>query len=455
MSDRNLPVAILGAGLAGLTAATYLRRHGVPVRVFEAGRHVAGLARSERDPDGFTYDFGAHFVTNRLAAALGISSACRPMPRYGETVWHRGRGYSYPLGLMQSPRYVASALVAKARGLFAGPPQTAADHYRAQYGRRLADEIALPLTEAWSGATGSELAASVGEKFATSLPRTLLLKAAARLTGRTVAVGYSGAVPESPHVWHVYPDGGIGAACEKLADEVRDDIRTESPVEAILVENGRAVGVRVGGEDLPARAVVSTAPVHALAKLVRGTDRLASLARFRYRAMAFVNVKLDGPSGLPDVVTWTPGAEFPFFRLSDIGLGLPWLVPAGKSQVTCDIGCRVGDDTWGASDADLGARCVVALERITPGVSKRYLGCRVVRTPLAYPVYLSEYEADRRRFEHGTGVDGLFSVGRNGEFAHILMEDVYWRTRRKLLGLIDPDSTRTPVAAGAEVHQLA
>ena len=437
MTRDERPVVIVGAGLAGLTAATYLRRHGVPVRVYEAGKHLAGLARSERDPDGYTYDCGAHFITNRLAAAVGVSAACRPMPRYGETVWHGGRGYSYPFGLMRSPRFVASAVAAKARGLVAGRPVTAADHYRAQYGRKLADEIAVPLTEAWSGATGGELAASVGEKFATSLPRTVMLKAAAWATGRTVAVGYSGTVAESPHVWHVYPEGGIGAVCERLADEVRDVIATESPVEAILVEDERAVGVRVHGRDIPARAVVSTAPVHVLARLVRGTDRLAHLARFRYRAMAFVNLKFDGPSGLPDVVTWTPGAGSPFFRLSDIGLGLPWLVPPGKSQVTCDLGCRVGDDTWAAPDADLAARCLHALDRIVPGLSRRFLGSRVVRTPLAYPVFLTEYEADRRRFEQGTGVEGLFSVGRNGEFAHILMEDVYWRTRRKLLGLVD------------------
>ena len=30
----------------------------------------------------------------------------------------------------------------------------------------------------------------------------------------------------------------------------------------------------------------------------------------------------------------------------------------------------------------------------------------------------------------GTGVAGLFSVGRNGEFLHIFMEDVYLRTVR-------------------------
>ena len=68
------PVAIVGAGLAGLVAARELKRRGLPVVVYEAGRQVAGLATSFRDEEGFVCDFGAHFITNRLAAALGIAS---------------------------------------------------------------------------------------------------------------------------------------------------------------------------------------------------------------------------------------------------------------------------------------------------------------------------------------------------------------------------------------------
>lgn len=435
-SDRA--AVILGAGLAGLTAATFLRRHGVPIRVFEASKNIAGLARSERDADGFTYDFGAHFITNRLAAAVGCSADCRDMPKYGETVWLGRRSYSYPFGLMKSPRFVLSAIGSKGKGLLRRqPPANAAEWYRAQYGTKLANEVAIPLTEAWSGSSADELAASVGEKFATSMARTVMLKVTGKITRRTVAVGYCGTVPESPHVWHVYPEGGIGAICERLADEIRDAIATQSPVEAILVENQRVVGVRVGGQEIAASAVVSTAPVHILARLVQGTDRLAHLARFRYRPMVFVNLRISGPSGLPDVVTWTPGREFPFFRLSDIGAGLPWLVPPGKSQVTADIGCSVGDEIWTLPDEELGRRCITALAAILPGVTDRYLGCRVMRTPLAYPVYRQEYEAERRQFEQGSGVDGLVSVGRNGEFMHILMEDVFWRTRRKILKLME------------------
>ena len=436
MSGDNRPVVILGAGLAGLTAATYLRRHGVPVVVYEAGKNLAGLARSERDDEGFTYDAGAHFITNRLAAAVGLSSECRVMPRYGETVWHRNRSYSYPFGLMRSPRYAISAATCKFTGIFRRKSTTATEYYQQSYGKALANEVALPLTESWSGVSGSELAASIGEKFATGLPRMLILKTAARLTGRTVAIGYSGAVAESPHVWHVYPEGGIGAVCERLADEVRGSIHTESPVEAIVTKCDKVVAVQVKGQEIAARAVISTAPVHILAKLIRGSDRLQYLSKFAYRAMVFVNIRLNGPSDLPDVVTWTPSNDYPFFRISDIGMGLPWLVPEGKTQITCDIGCRIGDDIWKASEGELLERCLAGLEKIVPGIAVKSLGCRVIRVPMAYPVFRLDYEEDRRRFEQGTSIDGLISVGRNGEFAHILMEDVFWRTRRKLLPLV-------------------
>ena len=121
------------------------------------------------------------------------------------------------------------------------------------------------------------------------------LKAASRLSGRAVANGYSREKPESPHVWHVYPEGSLGFLCERLAADLGGLVRLESPVEAILVENGRAVGVRVSGQVHEASAVVSTAPVHILAKLVQGTDALRHLAEFRYRPMVLVNMRFDGP----------------------------------------------------------------------------------------------------------------------------------------------------------------
>lgn len=431
------PVVVLGAGLAGLAAATYLRRHGADVRVFEASKNIAGLSRSELDPDGFTYDCGAHFINSRLAASLGISARCVPLPTYEEAVWFHSKRYRYPTGVLTSPRFVSSALSSKMRGLFAGRSENLTEHFRRTLGSVLADEIALPLAAAWSGIQGTELSPAVADKFSTGPIREVLLRVVGWASGKTVGVGYSREIPESPHVHFVYPMGGIGVACEKLADEVRDAISTESPVQSIEVEDNRVVGVTVKGEPVAASAVISTAPLPILAKLVRGTDRLAPLAEFRYRPMVFVNLKFDGTPAMRDVVTWTPEDRYPFFRTSDIGRALPWLVPEGKSLLTCDIGCQVGDEVWNGSEEDLSRRCLEGLDAIVPGISQRFLGARLVRTPFAYPVYALQYEPLRKQLEAGTGIDGLVSIGRNGEFKHILMEDVYWRTRKKCCQLIE------------------
>jgi protoporphyrinogen oxidase len=437
-------VAIVGAGLAGLVAARELRRRGVPIIVFEAGKQVAGLAKTVKDRDGFSYDIGAHFITNRLAREIGVADECRTVRYYGETVVLGNETYSYPFGLMRSPRFLRDAIASRIPGRApARAPRSAAEAFRREYGERLANEIAIPLVEAWSGAPAADLSPAVVEKLAGGPLQTAWLRLASRLTRRAVASGYCREQPESARVWHVYPEAGVSALCEHLANGVADAIRLETPVQKIFVDGGRAVGVRVNGEDHAAAAVISTAPVHILPKLVEGTTALQHLARFRYRPMVFVNLRLAGRKLLPDVVTWTPESRFPYFRLTEGPLSMPWLAPEGKTIVTVDIGCNVGDDVWRMDDERLGELCLEHLASLIPDVRRRYLGCHVVRTPIAYPIFLNEYEAERQRFQDSTGVEGLYSIGRNGEFAHILMEDVYWRTLRRMGRLTLDDAPRT------------
>jgi len=431
------PVAIIGAGIAGLTAAHYLRQQGVPFVLFEASKQVAGMAASFKDPDGFSYDFGAHFITNRLAAAIGVESKCRDVAYYGESVLVNGGTYSYPFGLMAVPRYLASAVKSKLAG--AGEAPTARAWFRQVYGWALADEVALPLVEAWSGAPADLLSPAVGNKVSNSIPYTLYLKAMSRMKGVAVPCGYSHEMPEIAKVWHVYPEGGVATL---------DAIRMEAPVEQIYVENGRAVAVKAAGVERRVSAVISTAPVPVLGKMVNGTSALVPFTRFRYRGMIFVNLRLEGRGYLCDTVLWTPRNGRSYFRLTETMQSMPWLAPEGKTLLTVDIGAQPGDEHWKMSDEELGALCIRQLDDLLPGITSKYLGCRVLRTATAYPVFLNEYEADRQALARSTGVENLLSIGRHGEFAHILMEDIYWRTLAKTRGLVQwLAAVRTPIAA--------
>ncbi len=426
----NAPVVVVGGGIAGLAATRELLRNGLDVVLYEASGSVGGMADTHHDPDGFTYDTGAHFITNRLATATGVLDQCRDVARYDETVWLGGRSRDYPTGLLTMPRYLGSALRERTRR-HAPTPVSAADWFRHEYGAALADQIAAPLVEAWSGAPASELSPAVADKIPGSIAGTIGLTLAARLTRRAVAIGYCREAPQSANVWHVYPERGVATVCERLAADVADSVRLRSRVECINVSDGRAVGVRVAGRDVPAAAVVSTAPINVLPRIVEGTDVLEPYRRFRFRPMVFVNLQLRGRDLLPCTVTWTPEPQHPFFRLTETTRSMPWLAPAGRTLITADIGAEVGDEHWAMDDAELGERCIDALAEIVPRARRDYLGCHVTRITNAYPVFHLEYEADRQRLAHSVGVDRLLSIGRNGEFAHILMEDVYWRTLRR------------------------
>jgi protoporphyrinogen oxidase len=447
MSSHDIaPVAVVGGGVAGLTAARTLRERGIPVRLFEAGAELAGLARSFRDEDGFSFDFGAHFVTNRLAAALGAGAACRTVERYGEVVRLGARYRSYPLGLLANPRHDLSAVAGRVRGRLArAPARDAAEAFRREYGAAFADEVALPLVEAWAGADADRLAPSVLQKLPGSILRTLLMRGAGRLTRRAVAIGYCREQPESPAVWHVYPEGGVGALCARLAEGLGDVVALRSRVEKIHVVDGRVVGLRVNGAELAASAVVSTAPTHVLPKLVEGTDALAPFAAFRFRAMTFCNLNLRGRGLLPDTVVWLPDRSFRTFRVTEAPQSMPWLAPEGHTTLTIDVGCQVGDEWWQQPDEAVVERCLDDVRPLVPDVRERLLRARVLRTPIAYPVFLREYEDARRRLaDEGPGVAGLLSVGRNGEFDHLLMEDVYYRTQDRARALADELRARRP-----------
>ena len=418
------PVFVLGVGFAGLVAAAELAALGIPATVLEAQSTIGGLAAShERGP--IRFDTGAHFVTNRLATAIGVMDQCDTVARYGEAVWLNGRSAAYPLGLMCSPRYTSSALAHRLRPT--RPVRTASDRFRAQYGDALTEQVAAPLIEAWSGLPADRLAPSVVDKIPGGIAETIALTAARRLTHRPVAIGYCGEAPQSANVWHVYPREGLGVFTQTLADRA-ESIQLDTPIETVHVRDGKVTGVRVDGTDHAAAAVISTLPAPTLARIV-DHPAIAPLATLRFRPMVFAMMHLRGRGLLPEPVTWVPDPTLPFFRLTETPMAMPWVAPPGETVLTVDFGAEIDDDIWTASESTLTGWIVDGLRDLIPDLAARHIATHVARTPIAYPVFALETETARRTISRH-GIRGLVSAGRNAEFGHYLMEDVYWRTLR-------------------------
>jgi len=124
-------VAIIGAGITGLTAAFYLKRQGVPVTVYEAGGRAGGVIQSTRK-DGFLAEFGPNTILEtspkiaQLVRDAGLEARklatdskaeARYVVRYGRPIEMPGK----PLGFFATPLFTAKAKLAVLREPFIKP----------------------------------------------------------------------------------------------------------------------------------------------------------------------------------------------------------------------------------------------------------------------------------------------------------------------------------------------
>jgi oxygen-dependent protoporphyrinogen oxidase len=100
------PVAIIGAGITGLTAAFYFKRKGIPVKVYEASGRVGGVIQSLRK-DGYIAEFGPNTLLEtspkigQLVCDAGLQSRrLDPNPRAAARYVVR---YKRPIAMPSSP----------------------------------------------------------------------------------------------------------------------------------------------------------------------------------------------------------------------------------------------------------------------------------------------------------------------------------------------------------------
>jgi len=395
--------AVIGAGIAGLSAAWELERAGHDVVVFEAAREIGGkLKRSRVRGLAFPLEDGADAFLARvpdaleLCAEIGIDELVHPATSQA-WVWSEERLNPLPkaqlLGLPTDLEELAASGLLSPEGVARAaedldsdaPPLTddvsVGDLVRSRLGDEVCDHLVEPLLGGINGgeADGLSVQACAPQIWACATRGGSLIRAAAEVKARTA--------PSDAPVFAA-PAEGMASLPRQLADHLRSEIRFGTVTPPLTMDGAE---VHVGDSDFA--GVVIATPADVAGPLVARLDHDAAAA---LEATEFASVVMV------TVVARADAVDHPLD-----GSGVVVARDAGLSITACSFGSSkwehwddgrnvvfrisLGHDgdpvDWSThSNEDLTSVALADLERLL-GVPVPTVGVRVGRWARSFPQY--------------------------------------------------------------------
>jgi phytoene dehydrogenase-like protein len=277
-------VVVVGGGLAGLAAASYLARAGRRVTLFEKSASVGGRGMSQ-ERNGFNFNLGAHALqmdsqATKVLAELGVAyTGGKPGKILAAC---GGKLDTLPTGPMSLLRTGLLSPAAKweAARLLLGVQGTEPDSLRS-----------VSLQDWLQRSTSSPQVRRLMEATARVVTYTNAPQAvSAGLFVEQARAGSKSGVLYIDGGWQTLVDG-----LRRVAEQSGVEIVTGTRVEAIEHVNGKVTGVHLyGGEHRPAQAVVVAASANDAARLVeKGGGEIAALRRWAEQSVPVQFACLD------------------------------------------------------------------------------------------------------------------------------------------------------------------
>ena len=261
-------IAILGAGVTGLTAARLLNDRGHSTVVFEKEDTIGGLARS-RYKDGFLYDpHGGHILNSKHPEVMEWVFSLLPKDNWKYTVrnakiYFNGKYVSYPFELSLCELDMNDAVNCIHDFILAQngeEPANFKDWLVWNFGQAICDYYMIPYNEKiWSFPLENMETQFMRDKM--PLPtkkemiKSMLLKDPSER--------------KMPHSTFYYPyNGGIQSMVDAIANGL--NVKTGSPVESITRIDGKWIVNGVGPFDI----VISTIPLPVLPGIMELPEKI-------------------------------------------------------------------------------------------------------------------------------------------------------------------------------------
>ena len=396
-------IAILGAGISGLSVGWLLSKLGKTASVFEASDRIGGLARTF-EWHGIPCDVAPHRLYTTNQEILRLVSNLVPLTEHKRKsrILMKGKRIQDPINpielLMRFPLRTGAALVWG----FLRRPKLPEDSFESlalnRYGKGLYDFFFDPYTTKMFGVAPADISVIWGRE---KLRSSGLLDTIKR-NSKTFFSSF-----------HYPQQGGYGTIADAMAVPLREHLHLQSPVTGLEWTDGRITAVKYrqdGAEQrFPCDRVFSTIPATILASM------LGESLKLRFRPIQLVYLNIAKPEVMPyhwvyfgdgDVVI-NRMAEFKHFHTN---------LEALDSTVLCAEVTAETDDPVGDVMKALKTYSLVSEEDVKDVL--------VLPERFGYPVYDRDFELATEKAERlFSAFSNLHRVGRNAEFRHIELDE--------------------------------
>ena len=426
---------VLGAGLAGLSAAYTLKHFGHDCCLLEKSHQVGGLARTI-EAQGFRFDLGGHrFITNNEHLDRWIRQLLHD--RYvtvqrTSRIYRNGQLVHYPLkpldammhvGPLKTMAILLDYLKVKLHLSTPADDRSLESWVQSQFGNSLYQLFFKGYSEKVWGLDCRHIDKDWISKRIQNLSLTDVLKDA--------ILKIKSSLQPTLADEFMYPTHGIGVLPQQLAQNIGDDsIHLSTQIKSISHNGNQITGIHIERDGrshyLNSDQYISSIPASVLLPLLRPlppAEVLQQASLLRSRDLILLTVFIDKEYVTRDSWIYYPDKNVPFGRIHEPKNWSTVMAPEGQTSLVTEHFCDRSDAKWSSSDEDLIKSTVdslVAMNYIEP---RDVIGAKVIRVKDAYPLFDINYQGRRDCvFNYLDGFSNLSLTGRTGLFRYYNMD---------------------------------
>lgn len=425
---------VLGAGIAGLSAAKKLSDNNLPVTLFEKEEFIGGMSSCFTYKD-YTVDYGPHKIFTQMEPIMGeikelIGPDLLTVPKKSR-IRLAGKYYSFPVsvkdlligmpvtGVSCGISYVSTNLKNK---ITAPDDSSYESSIKTRFGNKTYNLVFGPYAKKVWGDPA---------KLSSDLAKTrVAIPSVGDLIKRVIS-GNKNKPVISADVFY-YPKAGVVEISNKLVECIKKNgneiVLNTVPIKIDTKNHEITFKTDFGKNETQRYSnLVSTIPLQDLLPLLDPlppTDVIAAARSLRYRNLILFYIVINKKRLFEDSFIFYPEEKYVFNRISEQKGFSESMIPPDKTVLCVEVTCNENDEIWNSDENTVYTKIIEGLKDVHILNDEHIEEYFVKRLTHAYPVYDVDYRKNLDIvLNYLDTIEYVYPIGRQGIFNYCGMAD--------------------------------